>query len=614
MSAKDQVLQLVDYFKKEPQLKDKTDAMGDGLLLGANLADEANERSKDATETTLAVQEKYKEQILAQDLNPNKDPELVDLRNGEQTAGERISKFEQKTNIQLFQIAYYLEDFWKNVYADWSPAFEDAITTISNNGGGSLILGQGKIYKGNFVLNKPDVKVFGGGTIEGTLKLDIDLVDNIQKSLNAKVHDIKFKYDGIHDYAIEVYRARDINIKDCYFPEDISKGIVFKEIPTYNQMTARAMFENNDFNGDYSFYCDHETLFFPLADIHWNNNMSKNKISNIHAVGVDGISFSGSTMFLPGSHKMDASKKHNIYLRRSMWFTIDSSNHLFEAGLESILLDQTQNPVIDGVSIAWPGQRIPSDAIRIKNGDHEGSHFVMGSITGANIIFPTRHGISIEDNSGGTVVTGNKVKSAGYSGYYYGTDDLSAIEHYGINTDATTRDLLVTGNNTRDNKNNLLGQTNYFADNFDVDQNVVRKNRVLTLSTIDSVISVKGRETINLNQPSAVSVTGLTDGYDGQEITLVAFNGNTKLKTSAAYLIGRLDVQMTVGSIIKLRYSSGNWYEVGSNINRNRVTSGPTNSRPTTRMQIADLHYDTSLNKPTWWSGLAWKDANGTTV
>lgn len=46
MSAKDQVLQLVNYFKKETQLKDKTNAMGDGLLLSANLADEANERSK----------------------------------------------------------------------------------------------------------------------------------------------------------------------------------------------------------------------------------------------------------------------------------------------------------------------------------------------------------------------------------------------------------------------------------------------------------------------------------------------------------------------------------------------------------------------------------------
>lgn len=104
MSVKTQVLELVNKFKKENYLKDKTDAMGDGLLLGANLADEANERSKDAVDTTLAVQEKYKEQILVHDLDPNKDPELVDLRNGKQTAGERITEFENETTESIEKI------------------------------------------------------------------------------------------------------------------------------------------------------------------------------------------------------------------------------------------------------------------------------------------------------------------------------------------------------------------------------------------------------------------------------------------------------------------------------------------------------------------------------
>lgn len=109
MSAKDQIKQLVDYFKKENYLKDKTNGMAEGLMLGANLADEANERSKNATETTLAVQEKYKEQILAQDLNPNKDPELVDLRNGNQTAGERVRKFENETTAEFEKVAKSLD-------------------------------------------------------------------------------------------------------------------------------------------------------------------------------------------------------------------------------------------------------------------------------------------------------------------------------------------------------------------------------------------------------------------------------------------------------------------------------------------------------------------------
>lgn len=105
MSAKDQIKQIVDYFKREPQLKDKTDGMAEGLMLGADLADEANERSMEAKNTAIAIQEKYKEQILTQDLNPNKDPELVDLRNGFDTAGERINDLQLHTNEQLNKTA-----------------------------------------------------------------------------------------------------------------------------------------------------------------------------------------------------------------------------------------------------------------------------------------------------------------------------------------------------------------------------------------------------------------------------------------------------------------------------------------------------------------------------
>lgn len=126
MSAKDQIKRIVDAFKKEPYLKDKTNGMAEGLMLGASLADEANERSKDAKETTLAVQEKYKEQILTQDLNPNKDPELVDIRDGSTTAGERIRKFEQETNRQLVKTDQDLNERGLNI-----KKFEHLVTIDS---------------------------------------------------------------------------------------------------------------------------------------------------------------------------------------------------------------------------------------------------------------------------------------------------------------------------------------------------------------------------------------------------------------------------------------------------------------------------------------------------
>lgn len=160
MSAKDQIKQIVDYFKREPQLKDKTDGMAEGLLLGANLADEANERSKEATTTTKAIQDKYKEQILAQDLNPNKDPELVDLRNGYDTAGERIKK-------SFYDIAVQLDKF-KIPELDDTPRILRAIASLPNTGG-AILLPQGETLISRLIeITKPNVSILslGGTTIK----------------------------------------------------------------------------------------------------------------------------------------------------------------------------------------------------------------------------------------------------------------------------------------------------------------------------------------------------------------------------------------------------------------------------------------------------------------
>lgn len=103
MAVSEEVKKIVEEFIQEPRLKEKTEKMGEGLLLGASLADEANEKSNETTSIALSIQEKYKEQILVHDLDPNKDPELVELRDGYDTASERIDYFEQKTTEQLMQ-------------------------------------------------------------------------------------------------------------------------------------------------------------------------------------------------------------------------------------------------------------------------------------------------------------------------------------------------------------------------------------------------------------------------------------------------------------------------------------------------------------------------------
>lgn len=99
MSAKDQIKQLVDYFKSEPRLEEKTDAMGDGLMLGANLADEANELSKETDASFKVLQREYTE-------NGNGSQTTAEInvaRDGELVLDDRLKRDFGNVNAQLAQ-------------------------------------------------------------------------------------------------------------------------------------------------------------------------------------------------------------------------------------------------------------------------------------------------------------------------------------------------------------------------------------------------------------------------------------------------------------------------------------------------------------------------------
>lgn len=42
--------------------------------------------------------------------------------------------------------------------------------------------------------------------------------------------------------------------------------------------------------------------------------------------------------------------------------------------------------------------------------------------------------------------------------------------------------------------------------------------------------------------------------------------------------------------------------------------NGVTADRPTNALETADWYWDSTLQKPIWWTGTAWKDAAGTAV
>lgn len=46
----------------------------------------------------------------------------------------------------------------------------------------------------------------------------------------------------------------------------------------------------------------------------------------------------------------------------------------------------------------------------------------------------------------------------------------------------------------------------------------------------------------------------------------------------------------------------------------NNPDSGTTGARPTQQLTRGQPYFDTTLNKPVWWDGAAWRDATGAAV
>lgn len=122
MSAKDQVLELVNKFKKENYLKDKTNAMGDGLLLGANLADDANELSKSVDVSFKRLQQEYTE-------NGNgaqSTAELITARDGEMVINDRLLRDFGNVDFQLAH-TIQLKNYAKGDGTDETELIQQAI-------------------------------------------------------------------------------------------------------------------------------------------------------------------------------------------------------------------------------------------------------------------------------------------------------------------------------------------------------------------------------------------------------------------------------------------------------------------------------------------------------
>jgi hypothetical protein len=291
---------------------------------------------------------------------------------------------------------------------------------------------------GGVAITARDIQVTGGGTLKnGPLILNRPATDG---DMRCDINHIMFIGTGYVSNGIELVAGRRVTITNCVFDGLNAAVLRRSDAGQVFHNVAMVRITNNDINTvNYGLRVQHN------ADVNsWqytsdcafdNNQINIARIGHIEVDGIDGMHISGNVMFMVGYTSTDvalkAMKGNNIKIGQSDWVIIQGNN-LFEAGLESILLDKAKHFSIMNNHCAWPGQRAPSDAIRLT-----GTSEPNGVIAGNTLSRFTRHGVSVETALDTALVTfinvfGNTIEWSAAPPSYYGEIDLSTIPHYTV--------------------------------------------------------------------------------------------------------------------------------------------------------------------------------------
>lgn len=525
-------------------------------------------------------------------ISSGKLPELVEPFVNEITtlAEEQISLIETNqvaTKVEINEVTTQLatvENKVKKLFAspyeyenykngdDWTIPLQMALDSLSE--GGTLYIPDDTFNFDVLYANTPRFKIKGTGTLKnGKLVIGNTIKEQF---FNFEITGITFENEtftigSFDNNFIELQNARKGSIHNCRFVNcNAAIFIIPLNDAKFQHVNKIRIYDNYFENVDYAFHSvrNDEGHLFPVADIHFKNNMIEPaNISHIYGKGIDGIHITGNTMFFQGWSGQSLIKRNNIYLEYVDWVIIQNNN-LFEAGESAIHLHSFRDVNISTNNIAWCGQRTPSHGIKLSHGSLQKDEYCNGVISLNTIVYPSHHGISVEDFVGYISITGNTIRKAGNPTTYYGVTDLGTITHFGINVQDSAKHVSIIGNNSPDNDNYIKKEnlTNYFSDNNDLSGGTMKMFRNKDITTNETIIDVTKLDKITMVQPSPTTITNFTNGIIGKELTIIAYNTNTTIKNSNNILLkNNVDVSLPVRGIIKLLYNVDRWFEVGRN-------------------------------------------------
>lgn len=259
--------------------------------------------------------------------------------------------------------------------------------TPDTNGGGAF--GTLELKRGSFKISSgfnawhPHINIRGDGAVisggEVVMGTPTYVDDAHNSFVGTKVSGITFDRNDSYGTSrgLVLKNCRGLTIEDCYFMR-AGKGIAAEYGDGNTGVHVLGMIKIKDcrFAGlKYGIFTD-MTLWTVCSDWHitgcFFNFCSVTPVwmwctNGINIGGIDGLTFTGNTMFAPSFGDANFATKENcLKIGTSNWLVIEGNN-FFESGYSCIYLDAVNTFTITGNLFAAPGQREAGDCIEIQS-------------------------------------------------------------------------------------------------------------------------------------------------------------------------------------------------------------------------------------------------------